>query len=379
MAPSSIRLFHPPVARMIIPLGTMGLLVLAACSDKAAGGPKGPEAVPVRAATVVQRDVPVRLRAVGHVESVRSVEVKSRVTGTLDRLHIREGQAVAKNALLFEIDPRPYRAALAEAEARLERDRALARKAAEDVRRYADLVKKEYITREQYDAIVAGAESLDATVKAEEAAVESARLDLEYCTLRSPMAGRAGDLPVKEGNLVRANDQTLVVLNQTRPVFVSFALPERDLARVREAMAAGSVPVDVHPPEGGPPLPGRLEFLDNAVAPATGTLAMKALLPNGDERLWPGQFVTVSLTLSTLAGAAVVPAEAVQAGQQGTYVYVVKADQTVEVRPVKTGEAMDGLVVLEEGLAPGETVVTDGHLRLAPGSKVTLLEEQAGQ
>ncbi len=352
-------------------------LTLGACSEKGARGPRGPETVPVRAAAAVQKDVPILIHAVGHVESAKTVEIKSRVTGTLERIHIREGQTVRTGMVLFEIDPRPYQAALAEARARLERDRAMARKAAEDVRRYADLVEKEYITREQYAAIVAGAESLDATVKAEEAAVESARLDLEYCTLRSPLEGRTGDLPVKEGNLVRANDQALVVVKQVRPVFVAFAVPERDLARVRRAMAAGPVPVTAVPPEGGEPCQGTLAFVDNTVDPATGTIRMKATMPNEDDRIWPGQFVTASLTLGTLPGAVVAPAQAVQTGQQGTFVYVVKGDQSVEFRLVKTGASLDGLVVLEEGLAPGEIVVTDGHLRIVPGSKVTILEGQA--
>lgn len=284
---------------------------------------------------------------------------------------------VAKGALLFEIDPRPFQAALAEAEARLERDRALAAKADEDVRRYADLVKKEYITQEQYDSILAGAKSLEATVKEDEAAVGSTRLDLDYCTVRSPLSGRTGALLVHEGNLVKADDQALVVINQIRPVDVAFAVPEPDLARIRQALTAGPVPVAVTPPEGGTPSSGQLEFVDNAVDPATGTIAMKARLQNEDERLLPGQFVTAALTLGTLAGAAVVPAQAVQTGQQGTFVYVVKPDQTVEYRPVKTGAGLDGLLVIESGAAPGETVVTDGHLRVVPGAKVTVLEGTA--
>jgi multidrug efflux system membrane fusion protein len=364
------RSIHPLAA----PLGVLGLLALVACSDKAAGGPKGQEAVPVKAAAVVRRDVPVQVRAVGHVEPVTTVTVRSQVTGILDRIHIREGQTVAAGALLFEIDPRPYRAALAEAEARLERDRALARKAAEDVKRNADLVKKEYITQEQYASIQANAQALDAVVKADEAAVEGARLDLGYCAIRSPLAGRTGALPVHAGNLVKANDQALVVIHQVRPVYVTFAVPERDLDRIRLAMAAGPVPVEAAPPEGGAPSAGTLNFVDNAVDPATGTIQMKALLPNDDDRLWPGQFVTATLTLSTLAGAAVVPSQAVQTGQQGTFVYVVKPDRTVEFRPVRTGAALDGLVVVETGAAPGETVVTDGHLRLVPGAAVNVLE-----
>lgn len=354
----------------------LGVLAFAACSDKSAGGPKVGEAVPVSAAPVVQRDVPVQIRAVGHVEPSTTVTVKSQVGGVLERIHIREGSTVGKGAPLFEIDPRPHQAALAEAEARLERDRALARKAAEDVRRYADLVKKEYITQEQYDAIQASAQSLDASVKADEAAVRGSRLNLEFCTIRSPLAGRTGGLLVREGNLVKAgDDQGLVVINRLRPVFVTFAVPERDLARIRQAMAAGPVPVEITPPEGGPPSAGKLEFLDNTVDAATGAIQMKALLPNDDESLWPGQFVTATLTLSTLAGVAVVPAQAVQTGQQGTFVYVVKPDQTVEYRPVKTGIGLDGLVVIEQGVSPGETVVTDGHLRLIPGAKVAVQEE----
>jgi len=376
-----MTLFHIRFPRyramgMALSLGALGFLTLTACSDKADRGGKGAETVPVSAAAAVRRDVPVQIKAVGHVEASTTVTVKSRVDGMLEHVHIREGSTVGEGALLFEIDARPYKAALAEAEAHLDRDRALARKAAEDSRRYAELVKKQYITQEQYDAIQASAQSLEATVRADEAAVDGARLNLEFCAIRSPLAGRAGDLLVREGNLVMAADaRGLVVINRLRPVFVAFSVPEQDLARIRRAMAAGPVPVEITPPEGGPPSAGSLKFLDNTVDPATGSIQIKAVLPNEDERLWPGQFVTVTLTLSTLPGAVVVPAQAVQAGQQGTFVYVVKADRTVEFRPVKPGIGLDGFLVIEQGVAAGETVVTNGHLRLTPGAKVAVTEE----
>ena len=347
-------------------------LSLAACSAKEKNPPRGGEAIPVTAAQAVLKDVPLQVKAVGHVEAFSTVTVKSLVGGELMRIRFQEGQTVAKGDLLFEIDPRPYQADLEAAEARRDRDLAQARKAAEDVKRYEELVKKDYVTREQYNAIVANAESLEATVKADEAAVQSARLNLGYCGISAPISGKTGTLLVHAGNLVKANDAGLVVLNQIRPAYVAFAVPEEHLPAIQRGIREKTISVQaVIPGEDGTET-GTLSFLDNAVDPATGTLSLKALFNNAGERLWPGQFVDVALTLGTAKGVTVVPGEAVQRGQQGSFVYVVKADQTVELRPVKPGISLDGFITIESGVTPGETVVIDGQLRLTPGARISL-------
>ena len=324
MRPDKHDLPNTSSARMLPILFALSLS-LAACSAKEKNAPKAGEAIPVTAAQAVLRDVPIQVKAVGHVEAYSTVTVKSLVGGELMRIHFKEGQAVAKGDLLFEIDPRPYQAELEAAEARRDRDLAQARKAAEDIKRYEELVKKDYVTREQYNAIVANAQSMDATVKADEAAVQSARLDLGYCTIRAPLSGKTGTLLVHAGNLVKANDAGLVVLNQIRPALVTFAVPEEHLPAIQRGIREKTIAVQaVIPGEKGAEA-GALSFLDNAVDPATGTLALKALFDNAGERLWPGQFVDVALTLDTQRGATVVPGEAVQTGQKGSYVYAVKA------------------------------------------------------
>ncbi|MEW5765761.1 MAG: efflux RND transporter periplasmic adaptor subunit, partial [Acidobacteriota bacterium] len=237
-------------------------------------------------------------------------------------------------------------------------------------KRYEELVAKDYVTRQQYDDAVAEARALAATVAADEAAVERAALDLQYCTIRSPMDARAGRLYVHEGNLVKANDDTgLVTLNRIVPVYAAFAIPEQRLGEVRRYAREGTLRVEARTSD-GEARAGVLKFLDNAVNEATGTVLLKAEFPNADRALWPGQFVNVTLTLATRKGAVVVPARAVQPGQKGDYLYVVKDDGTVDMRTVRQGPRFGDEVVLEEGVAAGETVVTDGQLRLVPGAKV---------
>jgi len=347
-------------------LAALVLLLLAACGGEEA---PPPAAVPVTVARAAVKDVPVEIRAIGTVEPVQTVLVRAQVGGELLSVHFREGEDVKKGQVLFTLDPRPYQAALRKAEADLQRDRALAASAEAEAKRYAGLVAKDYATRQQYDNAVAEAGAAAARVKADEAAVEQARLDLEYCTIRAPMDARTGRLMVHEGNLVKANDDVgLVVLNRVSPILAAFTVPERRLAEVRKYAEVGSLEVEAAP-AGGPPVVGSLTFFDNAVDEATGTVLLKAEFANADRALWPGQFVDVILTLSTRKGAVVVPSQAVQSGQKGDYLYLLKADGTVEMRNVKVGARFGNEIVVEEGVAEGETVVTDGQLRLVPGAR----------
>lgn len=360
--------------------------LLAACSggskggdaSAAAGGKKAAQpAVPVTVGTVGTRTVPVQLEAVGKVEPLSTVSVLARVGGELTGVRFAEGQEVQKGQVLFTIDPRPYQAALDQAQAAVVRDKAVAANSAADLKRYGDLVQKEYVTREQYDRIEADTASSGATVKADEAAVEAARLQLEYCTIRSPLGGRTGSLLVHAGNLVKANDaQPLVVIHQIQPIYVSFAVPEAELANIeryrsQKSGSQGQLTVESVPAEGrGASQQGNLSFIDNQIDRATGTILLKATFPNATRTLWPGQFTNVRLTLARQANAVVVPVQAVLTGQQGQYVYVVRADQTVENRGIQVARTVGGEAVIASGLTPGETVVTDGQLRLAPGVKI---------
>jgi len=350
------------------------LLLTAACGKKA---PPPAPPVPVLAGEAVQKDVPVVLTAIGTVEPLTTVTVRAQVGGTLERVHFQEGQEVLRGDLLFTIDPRPYQAALRQAEANLARDRAKEASARAESQRYAELVKKEYVTRQQYDDAVAAAESGAATVQGDEAAVESARLALAYCSIRAPMDARTGNVLVHAGNLVSPGDpKGLVVLNQIAPVCVSFSAPESRLAELRQAAAAGSLAVTATPP-GGAPVAGELTFFNNAVDETTGTLMLKATFPNADRVLWPGQFVNAALTLSVRRGAVTVPVEAIQAGQQGEFVFVIRPDSYVDIRPVTTGPRLAGDIVVERGLSSGDRVVTDGQLRLVPFEAAKAKQDRA--
>lgn len=348
------------------------LAVLALVSS--CGGKKAPPPppVPVTAQKARLADVPLEMRAIGAVEALQSVVVKAQVGGQLLKVHFAEGEDVRKGQTLFTLDPRPYEAALRKARADVERDRARAASAEAESKRYEDLVAKDYVTRQQYDDAVAEARALAATVMADEASVDEAALDLQYCTIRSPMDARAGRLYVHEGNLVKANDDSgLVTLNRITPVYAAFTIPEQRLGEVRRYAREGTLRVEARTSD-GEAREGVLKFLDNAVNEATGTVLLKAEFPNEDRALWPGQFVNVTLTLATRKGAVVVPARAVQPGQKGDYLYVVKDDGTVDMRTVRLGPRFGEEVVLEEGVAEGETVVTDGQLRLVPGTRVDI-------
>ena len=336
------------------------------------------ETVPVTVGTAARQDVPLEVRAIGHVEPYSSVALKARVGGEVTRVGFKDGQNVKKGDVLFQIDPRPYEATLAQARAQLERDRAVAKNNEEDSKRYADLVQKDYVTKEQYEATRSNATASLATVKADEAAVENARLQLAYCTVTAPISARAGSVLVYPGNQVKGNDdKPLVVLNEIKPIYVTFSVPESSLAAIRQHARPGEKLVVTATASGGAgsapaAQTGELTFLDNAVDMTTGTIVLKATFGNENEVLWPGEYVDVLLTLATEAGAVVVPSQAVQTGQAGQYVYVVKSDLTVESRPVKVSRTYGKLTIVSTGVAPGERIVTDGQLRLAPGAKVEI-------
>jgi multidrug efflux system membrane fusion protein len=347
-----------------------------AARGRGAGVARPREAVPVLVATAVQKAVPVQVRAVGNVEPYTTVSVKSQVTGVLMQAHFKEGQDVRKGQLLFTIDPRPFEAALKQAEANLARDTAQLRNLREQVKRYAELVEKQYVSREQFDQIKTNADAAEAVVEADKAAVENAKVQLSYCYIYSPVNGRAGTLLVNEGNLVRVNDGTpLVVINQIMPIYVTFSVPEQHLGDIKRHMANGKLQVTAQfPSDEGRPETGALVFVDNAVDRSTGTIKLKAEFSNTARRLWPGQFVNVALTLATQPDAVVVPSEAVQVGPQGQQVFVVKEDRRVEVRPVTVGQTQEGESVITKGVAPGEVVVREGQFLLGPGSRIEIRE-----
>ena len=352
------------------------LLALAACGrgDRAAGR-KAPGPVGVRAERAIQKDVPVEVRAIGRIVANQSVSVRAQVAGPIVSVRFVEGQAVKKGEVLLEIDPRPYRAALAEARARLAQDRARAESARADARRFAELVQKEFVTRQQHEQATANAAALEALVAADQAAVERAALDLSYCTLRAPLAGRTGRLLLHAGNLAAAGGAPLVDIEQVKPVYAAFSIPERHLAKL-QGWRRAPPPVLVRP-AGGKVIAGTLDFLDNAVDPATGTILLKARLANEDEALMPGAVVDVSLRLAELRGAVVVPAAAVAQGQQGDYAYVVGPDRKAELRLVTVDQTGSAEVVISKGIAPGDLVVTEGQLKLQPGAAVEVLDEKA--
>ncbi|MFO0581426.1 MAG: efflux RND transporter periplasmic adaptor subunit [Anaeromyxobacter sp.] len=346
-------------------------ILVAACGADPKAGQKGPRPVAVRAAPAQARDVPVEVRAVGRIEASQSVAVRPQVSGQITRMHFTEGQYVQKDALLVEIDRRPYEAALAEARGRLAQDQARAENARADATRFAELVGKEYVSRSQYEAAKANAAALEAAVVADRATVERAALNLSYCTIRAPASGRTGRLLVHPGNLVSANAaEPLLTLQQVKPVFATFSIPEGHLPALR-ARREAPPPVRVRAGN-GPEVRGELVFVDNAVDATTGTILLRARIENADELLWPGQAVDVFVRVAERQRAVVVPASAVATGQQGDYAYVV-VDGKAQLRSVTVAEAKEKEAVLASGIAAGETVVTEGLLKLRPDAPVELL------
>jgi multidrug efflux system membrane fusion protein len=405
-----------------------------ACSNEKSGqaqakGAAGREGVPVTIDTAVSKPVPVQIRAIGTVQAYASVTLKSQLDGEVARIHFSEGQEVKKGDLLFTLDQRPLEATLRQVEANLVRDTAqleqteavvaqtmAAEKQAEanlirdtaqlenalsQVRRYKGLIDEGAISKELYDQVRTNAAALEATIEADKAAVtstrasiraaqatvenikavikadqamvENARVQLSYTTIRAPMDARTGNLLVRAGSAVKARDDTaqMVVLNQIHPIYVSFSLTEQSLPEIKKYLAAGSVRVQATPRgQNDSPASGELSFVNNTVDPGTGMIQLKATFPNRESALWPGQFVNVVLTLTVEPDRVVIPSQAIQTGQQGQYVYVLRPDSTVESRPVTAGRRIGGETVIEKGMAPGEKVVTDGQLRLVSGTRV---------
>jgi multidrug efflux system membrane fusion protein len=343
-----------------------------ACSKKPVDPPRPP--VSVDAASAVRKTVPIEIRAIGSVEAYSTISVKSQIGGILAGVHFREGQDVKKGDLLFTIDPRPYEAALKQAEANLAKDTAQLEYARGEAGRYAELVGKGYVAQEQYEQVRTNAATVEATVNADKALVENARLQLKYCYIHSPVTGKTGSLISNQGNLIKANaDTAMVVVNQVQPIYVTYSVPEQYLPEIKKFMSAGQVKVrafvvkgEVHPEE------GVLTFVDNTVDVPTGTIKLKATFANKHKRLWPGQFVDAVMTLTTQPNAIVVPSVSVQTGQQGQFVFLVKKDLTVESRPVVISRIINDESVVEKGLGAGDLVVTDGQLRLVPGAKVEI-------
>lgn len=336
-------------------------------------GGKGPPAVPVSVAPVLQETVPIRLQGIGNVEAYQTVSLKARVDGQIVTVNFREGDPVKKGEVLFRIDPRPYEAALRQAEANALRDAAARDQARSQDRRYQELLAKNFVSKEAYAQIRTNAETAAATVKASQAALENARLNLEYCTITSPLDGYVGRVLLQAGNMVRANDANpLVVINQVRPIYVNFAVPEQNLPEVRKYRAAGPLTVETLPDPGAPPVQGQLIFVDNAVDPSTGTIRLRAQFENADAALWPGQFVNVSLRLTEQVDAIVIPSPAVQNGPQGQYVYVVGPDLVAEVRKITVLRTDGERTIVATGLQKGERVVTRGQLRLGSKTRVQL-------
>jgi membrane fusion protein, multidrug efflux system len=358
------------------------------------------DAVPVVVATVATRDVPLEVQVIGNVEAYSTVAMRSQVTGLLLRAHFQEGDSVKRGDLLFTIDPSPFQAQVAGAEADLARNEALLGQAEASLKR--DIVQQKYaqaqaarytqlfhdgvLSKDQTEQQQASADAMAESVRADEASIRSARagvvaaratlanlkIQLGYTTIRSPIDGRTGNLAVNAGNLVTANSMDLITINQVQPIYVTFPVPESNLPAIKQYMARGKLEV-MAAAQNAPPgeeETGVLTFVDNTVDPATGTIKLKGTFSNQNRRLWPGEFVRVRLRLATQGNALVVPDQAVQTGQEGSFVYVVKPDQTVESRPVVTGSRVDQVIVVQSGLQAGETVVTEGQLRLAPGMKV---------
>ena len=344
-------------------------------------GRGGDQAVPVTVASVVQKSMPIEIRVIGAVEAYSVVSVHAQITGQLTDVNFKEGEDVKKDQVLFRLDRRPLEATLMQAQANLQRDIAQAANAKVVAQRYSDLAGRGIATTEQLETSRASAAALEATVEADRAAVENAKVQLQYATITSPIAGRTGALMVHEGNLVRAADQSpLVVINQVAPIYVSFAIPESRLPDLKHYLTLGTLAVEAKPPtDDRASSHGHITFVDNNVDQTTGTIRIKATFTNEDRRLWPGQFVNVIVALTKDPTAVVVPTAAVQVGQQGQYAYVVKADKTVEYRPVVVERTAGLETVIKSGLKPAETVVTDGHLRLVAGTRISIKGDETPQ
>lgn len=369
---------HPGLAGRAVVTFMAGLaaaLLIGSCSRESAakGRPGAGAAVPVLIARAESRDVPMEIDAIGTVRAYSVVSIRSQITGPITEVHFDEGQEVRAGDLLFTIDPRPYEAALNQARASLFRDEAQLVSARLQFERTSNLFESKIASRQDYDAAEASYRALEGTVQVDHAAISNAQVSLSYTAIRSPIDGRTGNLNVKKGNVVKAPDDVLLTITQVHPIYVAFAVPEQNLPEIRREARAATLRVTATASgDTNQEAVGTLTFINNMVDTNTGTILLKATFPNTDNALWPGAFVDVSLTLSNRAQATVVPSQAVQTGQDGQFVFVVQADRTVVARPVTTSIAYDGQTVVDNGVRPGETVVTDGQLRLVPGARVDI-------
>lgn len=361
----------------------MAALLLASCSEKTAESTPSPAAlrrmaVPVDVAQASVRNVPVQVTAIGNVQAYSTVTIQSLVDGEIQQAHFTQGEYVKKGQLLFTIDPRPFQATLHQAEANLARDEAQAKYARVEAQRYTQLEKAGIVSQIQYEQFSSNADALEAAVKADQAAVENAKIQLSYCSIYSPITGRTGNLLVYPGNLVKSNSTNLVVINQISPIYVDFSVPEQYLDTVKAYQSRGRLQVIAYPSgHENDPSTGTLSFINNAVDNNTGTIELKGTFPNRDRQLWPGQFVNVILNLRVQKNVTVVPSQAVQDGEHGKYVYIIRPNHTAEYRIVEVGNTLSGVTVIKKGVSPGETVVTNGQLRLFPGAKVSFRNESA--
>jgi membrane fusion protein, multidrug efflux system len=355
-------------ARVVPALAIVGLVVTACAKHEAAPQPS----VPVTVGLAKRQAVPFELAATGTVEPIQTVAILPQVSGPIVRIAFREGQDVTKGQVLFQLDPRPFQAALEQSQSLLQRDRATATNAEEQAKRYSALAEKDYVTAEQYDATRSSAAAASATVAASQAAVDQARLNLQYTTIRAPISGRTGSLRVREGNLVRSTDATpLVTINQIRPILVRFAVPAANLSDIQRYRNS-QMTVLATPTGGGSPSQGTLDFVDNAVDTTTGTILLKGRFPNTDGALWPGEFVNARLQLFVDQNALTVPASAVVSGQQGSFVFVIQPDSSAATRKVTVDRTAGDLALVSGEVKPGDRVVVDGQLRLRQGSKVQI-------
>lgn len=368
--------FPACIALLVICLGT-----LVSCR-RAPEQARGPQMVPVQTAEAQVRTVPIVQTAIGSVQALRAVAVKSQIDGVIAKIHFREGDEVNAGGLLVTLDRRPFENSVRSAQAELANARAQAEQAVGDARRYENLDQQAAVSKEQYAGYRTRAESARALVQGKEAALANAELQLSYAEIKAPITGRTGQLNLHQGALVKANDagQAIVTINQLAPISVAYSIPESSLHQVRQAISSGEVNVSIVPhSSGGEEVQGRLDFIDNSVDPTTGTIVLKALFENADRRLWPGEFVDVTTIVGEQKDVIVVPSAAIQTGQQGSQVFVVKADQSVELRRVKVGMQVDQDAVLLSGVKAGEVVVTDGQLRLNPGTKVEVKPLGSGE
>ena len=348
------------------------LLVASGCSKQQAAAPPRVTATPVVVAKVTQRAMPVQITAIGNVGAY-TVSVEAQVAGELLEVHFKEGDFVRKGQLLFTIDPRPYEASLAQAQATLMRDKAVAVNSRAQEQRLSKLLADGVVSPSDADASKSGADAAEASVAADEAALKTAQLNLEYCRIYSPIDGRTGAVIVKPGNLVKVADIPIVVIKEVSPIHVDFTVPQEYLPDIKKYLAAGALRVEATAPNSsGSPEVGTLTFVDNTVDTTTGTIHLRATFENSRGVLWPGLYVNTLMTLAQQSNATVIPSQAITAGQQGSFVYVVQADGTVVPRSVTSGRTVEGLAVIDKGLQSGETVVTDGQVRLVPGSKVQI-------